>query len=175
LSTNVDTTDKVFRGIARGGGFVLLMMAMIGAFLAIQASPSLHKAGLSFFTTQDWNPDGGGSGILAVLTGTVLIALVAVAVALPLATGTALYISEYSPLWLRRARITAVDLMPAVPSVVYGSWGSSCSNGRRRAWPAGSLTGSAGSRSSGSTAPTGTMFSQPQDPRTYDYVNGRFG
>jgi phosphate transport system permease protein len=124
LQSNAGRTDKVFRGVARGGGGLLLViMALIGAFLAIQAIPSLRKAGFGFFTTQSWNPDGGGFGILAVLAGTTLIALVAVAVAVPLATGTALYISEYSPPWLRRFLISMVDLMAAVPSVVYGSWG----------------------------------------------------
>jgi phosphate transport system permease protein len=125
LQSNAGTTDKVFRGVARGGGgLVLAVMALIGAFLAIQAIPALHNAGFSFFTTQSWNPDGGGFGILAVLVGTMLIAVVAVAVAVPLAMGTALYISEYSPRPLRRTLISIVDLMAAVPSVVYGSWGA---------------------------------------------------
>jgi phosphate transport system permease protein len=125
LSTNPDGTDRTFRGVARSGGMlVLLLMTLVGTFLALRAASALKVAGLSFLTTQDWNPDGGGFGIAAVMVGTVLIAVVAVIVALPLAMGAALFISEYSPRWLRRTLITIVDLMAAVPSVVYGLWGA---------------------------------------------------
>jgi phosphate transport system permease protein len=125
LSTNPDGTDRTFRGVARGGGLlVLLLMTLVGTFLALRAASALKVAGFSFVTTQDWNPDGGGFGIAAVIVGTVLIAVVAVLVALPLAMGAALFISEYSPRWLRRTLITIVDLMAAVPSVVYGLWGA---------------------------------------------------
>src|SRR5262249_126224 len=76
-----------------------------------------------FITTQQWSPDGGRFGIAAVIVGTVLIALVAIATALPLAMGAALYISEYAPRQLRRTLIAMVDLMAAVPSVLFGLWG----------------------------------------------------
>ena len=62
-------------------------------------------------------------GVASVLIGTVLIALVAVAIALPLSMGTALFIVEVAPRWLRSSLVTLVDLMAAVPSVVYGLWG----------------------------------------------------
>jgi phosphate transport system permease protein len=124
LVANSGATDRAFRGIARGGGTVVLaIMALVGAFLAIRASQALSKAGTSFLTTQEWNPDSGHFGIAAVLVGTVLIAAVAIIVAVPLALGAALYISEYSPVWVRRWLISAIDLMAAVPSVVYGLWG----------------------------------------------------
>jgi phosphate transport system permease protein len=114
----------VFRGILRGGGtWVLVLMMMVGSFLAYRAWQALHKAGLSFLTTQAWNPDGGGFGIAAVTVGTVLIAIVAVLTAVPLAIGAALYINEYSPRGIQRFLISLVDLMAAVPSVVFGLWG----------------------------------------------------
>ncbi|HEY2794028.1 MAG TPA: phosphate ABC transporter permease subunit PstC [Micromonosporaceae bacterium] len=122
--SNPGASDRLFRGVARSGGsLVLVIMTAVGTFLAYRASKALHTAGFSFLTTQDWNPDGGKFGIAAVLVGTVLIALVAVCVAVPLAMAAALYISEYSPRGLRRWLITVVDLMAAVPSVVYGLWG----------------------------------------------------
>jgi phosphate transport system permease protein len=125
LVANPGPADRVFRGVARGGGsLVLVLMVMVGTFLAYRAWEALRRAGFSFVTTQDWNPDGGGFGIAAVIVGTVLIALVAILTAVPLAMGAALYISEYAPRWLRRTLIALVDLMAAVPSVVYGLWGA---------------------------------------------------
>jgi phosphate transport system permease protein len=100
------------------------VMVLVGAFLAVRASEALRKAGFSFITTQAWNPNGGGFGIAAVMVGTILIATVAIVVAIPLALGTALYISEYAPRQLQRMLITVIDLMAAVPSVVYGLWGA---------------------------------------------------
>jgi phosphate transport system permease protein len=115
LSSRLSTSDLAFRAVARGGGLaVLVLMVAVGAFLAYRATQALHKAGFSFLTTQDWNPDGGGFGIAAVMVGTILIALVAIAVAVPLAMGAALYISEYAPRRLQRLLITGIDLMAAV-------------------------------------------------------------
>ncbi|WP_432835306.1 phosphate ABC transporter permease subunit PstC [Dactylosporangium sp. CA-092794] len=125
LADNAGPADKVFRGVSRGGGsLVLVLMVLVGTFLAYRAWEALSRAGVSFITTEDWNPDGGGFGIAAVIVGTVLIALVAIVVAVPLAMGTALYISEYAPRWLKRTLVTVVDLMAAVPSVVFGLWGA---------------------------------------------------
>ena len=125
LKARLNPSDRVFRAIAKtGGAVVLMLMGLVGTFLAYRAWDALRKAGLSFITTQDWNPDGGGFGIAAVIVGTILIALVAVAVAVPLALATALYISEYAPRQIRRFLITLNDLMAAVPSVVYGLWGA---------------------------------------------------
>jgi phosphate transport system permease protein len=116
--------DRVFRAVARGGGgLVLAVMLLVGGFLLYRAWQALDRAGWSFLTTAAWEPDAGRFGIAAILLGTVLIALVATAVAVPLATGAALYISEYAPPRLRRTLISVVDLMAAVPSVVYGLWG----------------------------------------------------
>jgi phosphate transport system permease protein len=126
IRANPGPADRVFRGVARSGGAaVLVIMAMVGTFLAYRAWKALHKAGFSFVTTQEWSPEGGRFGIAAVMIGTILIACVAIVVALPLAMGAALYISEYSPRWIRSWLISVVDLMAAVPSVVFGLWGFS--------------------------------------------------
>jgi phosphate transport system permease protein len=118
-------SDRLFRGVARSGGLlVLVIMVMVGTFLTYRAWAALRKSGGSFITTQSWNPDGGGFGIAAIMVGTVLIAIVAVTVAIPLAVGAALYISEYAPRRIQRSLIGVVDLMAAVPSVVYGLWGA---------------------------------------------------
>ncbi|MCX4971858.1 phosphate ABC transporter permease subunit PstC [Streptomyces sp. NBC_00620] len=116
--------DRVFRGILRGGGgLVLAIMLLVGGFLTYRAWQALSDAKWDFVTTEAWEPEAHNFGIAAVLVGTILIALVAIVFAVPLALGTALYISEYAPPRMRQTLISVVDLMAAVPSVVYGLWG----------------------------------------------------
>lgn len=118
-------SDVTLRTVATGSGIVVLaIMTMVGAFLALRATEALGVARLDFVTEELWEPDAGRFGIAGVLLGTVLVGLVAVSFALPLAAGTALFISEYAPRRIERALISLVDLMAAVPSVVYGLWGA---------------------------------------------------
>jgi len=124
LTTLRDPADIAFRGIARAGGIIVLtIMSLVGLFLGFRAWQALSVSGFSFLTEQAWEPDSGRFGIAAVLVGTILIALVAVAIAVPLAIGTALYITEYAPRKAKQFLIGLVDLMAAIPSVVYGLWG----------------------------------------------------
>jgi phosphate transport system permease protein len=124
LRARLGASEHAFRATARGGGlFVLALMVLVGAFLTLRALQALKKAGFSFLTTQQWNPGAGGFGIAAVMVGTLLIAAVAILVAFPLALGTALYISEFAPHRLKRFMTLVVDLMAAVPSIVFGLWG----------------------------------------------------
>ena len=124
LTTLRDPADIVFRTVARSGGVIVLsIMLLVGVFLAFRASQALSVAGFSFLTEQAWEPDSGRFGIAAVIVGTILIALVAIVIAVPLAIGTALYITEYAPRWFRSILIGLVDIMAAIPSVVYGLWG----------------------------------------------------
>ncbi|MFI5754566.1 phosphate ABC transporter permease subunit PstC [Streptomyces sp. NPDC051569] len=116
--------DRIFRGQLTAAGIaVLAIMAAVGLFLLLRAGQALRVQGFSFLTTEQWQPDAQNFGIAAVLTGTVLIAAVAVVISVPLAVGTALFISEVAPRRLRRTLVAMVDLMAAVPSVVYGLWG----------------------------------------------------
>jgi len=125
LTGRLSTSDLAFRAVARSGGLlVLVLMVLVATFLSYRAANALRKAGFSFLTTQTWNPNGGGFGIAAVMVGTILIAVVAITVAVPLAVGAALYISEYAPRRIQRALIGVVDLMAAIPSVVFGLWGA---------------------------------------------------
>ena len=124
LTTLRDPADIAFRGVARAGGIIVLaIMSLVGVFLGFRAWQALSVSGFSFLIEQAWEPDSGKFGIAAVLFGTVLIALVAVIIAVPLALGTALYITEYAPRKIRQFLIGLVDLMAAIPSVVYGLWG----------------------------------------------------
>ncbi len=119
-------------------------------------------AKFSFLTTQAWQPDIHHFGIAGILTDTILIALVAVVIAVPIALGLALFISEIAPQRLKRTLVSLVDLMAAVPSVVYGLWALAVP---RRAGPSASRVGcrpgSAGSPSSRSTGPTRRTPSSP--------------
>lgn len=118
-------SDVGFRYLLLGGGvLVLAVMVLIGLFLMLRATEALEVAGLDFLTTEAWDPDGRNFGIAAVLTGTVLIGVTAIVIAVPLALGTALFISEYVPSRAKRFCVNLVDLMAAVPSVVYGLWGA---------------------------------------------------
>jgi phosphate transport system permease protein len=117
-------TDRVFGlSLTSAGIMALLIMGTVGLFLLVRGSGALADAGLRFLTTQGWDPDSHNFGIATVITGTLMIAAVAVALAVPIATGVALYISEYAPPTLRRLLVNMVDLMAAVPGVVYGLWG----------------------------------------------------
>ncbi len=119
-----DRGDIIYRTVARSGGIIVLaIMTAIGVFLALRAGQAIGKAGFSFVWTQAWEPDANHFGISAVLIGTLIIALVAIVIAVPLSLGTALYISEYAPRKLQRTLISLVDLMAAIPSVVFGLWG----------------------------------------------------
>jgi len=117
--------DQVFRSVSFGSGAVVLaVMTMVGVFLAYRAGQALSVAKLDFLTEPLWEPDTGRFGIASILLGTCLVGIVAVTVALPVAAGTALFISEYAPRPIERTLISLVDLMAAVPSVVYGLWGA---------------------------------------------------
>ena len=117
------TSDRVFFGFTRFGGLlVLAVFAAIGVFLAVQAYPAIKVAKFSFLTTQAWQPDIHHFGIAGILPLTIFIALVAVVIAVPVALGLSLYISEIAPQRIKRTLVSLVDLMAAVPSVVYGLW-----------------------------------------------------
>ncbi|NUQ31250.1 MAG: phosphate ABC transporter permease subunit PstC [Dermatophilaceae bacterium] len=124
LSTSRTGSDRAFRMSATAiGASVLAVTGGIGLFLAFQSVPTLRRYGFSFFTESQWQPEADVLGISAVLVGTVSIAGVALFFAFPLALATALYISEYAPPRMRGVLVSLVDLMAAVPSIVYGLWG----------------------------------------------------
>lgn len=124
LRPGISPGDRLFRGVMRCAGMVVLAVTGgIGVFLGVKSIPVFRDLGWSFFTTSQWNPETGKIGIAAVLVGTLELAAVAIIVAFPLALGLALFISEYARPGLRRALVALVDLMAAIPSVVYGLWG----------------------------------------------------
>ncbi|HXA28085.1 MAG TPA: phosphate ABC transporter permease subunit PstC [Candidatus Angelobacter sp.] len=118
--------DRFYRRLATGAGLsTLAILGIIGFFLLVKAWPALHSAGLKFLTTQSWQPDGlrHTFGIAAVMYWTVVIAVIALVVAVPLSIGGALFINEYAPRRIRNGLTSLVDLLAAIPSVIYGIWG----------------------------------------------------
>ncbi|WP_406496077.1 phosphate ABC transporter permease subunit PstC [Streptomyces sp. NBC_00846] len=119
--------DKIFLSLSRGSGILLLViMASIAAFLTYRAALAVSKDQGNFFTTFDWNPAGDPPvfGIAVLLFGTVVSSLIAMAIAVPVAVGIALFISHYAPRKLAAPLAYVVDLLAAVPSIVYGIWGA---------------------------------------------------
>lgn len=105
------------------GASVLVITGGVGIFLAVQTVPTLRTYGLDFLTSARWEPEVDMLGIAGVLVGTVSIALLAMSFAFPLALLTALFITEYAPPRIKSFLVSLVDLMAAIPSIVYGLWG----------------------------------------------------
>jgi phosphate transport system permease protein len=121
--------DRTFRRLATAAGAsTLLLLVVIGAFLFTQALPAFRDAGWSFFTQTEWMPPPRGSsstyGVAALVYWTVVIAAIAMVIAVPVSVAAALFITEYAPRWLRRPLTSLIDLLAAVPSLLYGMWGA---------------------------------------------------
>jgi phosphate transport system permease protein len=118
--------DGMFAGTARGSAlFLLLLMGAIVAFLITQAVHAISVDSSNFLTAFEWNPDDDPSvwGVALVAWGTLVTSLFALAIGGPIAVGAALFISQYAPRRLAQLLGYVVDLLAAVPSVVYGLWG----------------------------------------------------
>jgi phosphate transport system permease protein len=119
--------DRIFSGLSRGSGIALLViMAAIAAFLAVRAVVAINADDGNFLTTFEWNANADPPvfGIAVLLFGTVVSSVIAMALAVPIAVGIALFISHYAPRRLATPVAYLVDLLAAVPSIVYGLWGA---------------------------------------------------
>ncbi len=118
------TFDRAFRGLAFvAGALVLVILALIAVTMIVKAWPAFKYQGLSYFTGDVWDPQSGTFGTLAFAFGTVVVSAIAVVVAVPVSIGIALFTTEVAPAWLRTPITYVIDLLAAVPSVVYGLWG----------------------------------------------------
>ena len=119
--------DRRFNQVTMGAGIsVLVLLTLVGAFLLIQSSDALGETGIwTFLTRTEWRTDVTPAriGVLGLLAGTVLVALVAIAIAIPLSAFSALAITEYSTAKRRKWLTGVVDLLAAVPSLLFGLWG----------------------------------------------------
>lgn len=124
-ATRQTSGDRVFRFAATAATSVsLIIVAITFIFLLQESRPALESAGIwNFFTTSVWNPTVGHFGVLGLLEGTLIISAIAMVIALPLALGMALFINEYAPAVLRRILTSIIDLLAALPSLLFGIWG----------------------------------------------------
>ncbi|MFF3247645.1 phosphate ABC transporter permease subunit PstC [Streptomyces sp. NPDC002870] len=119
--------DRIFLGLSRGSGITLLViMAAIAGFLTYRAVLAISKDDANFLTTSEWNPAGSPPvfGIAVLAFGTVVSSVIAMLIAVPIAIGIALFISHYAPRKLAAPISYVVDLLAAVPSIIYGLWGA---------------------------------------------------
>ncbi|MCW2996797.1 MAG: pstC [Solirubrobacterales bacterium] len=117
--------DPLFRGgLTALAGLVLVLLAFFFIFLIVKARPALaHQGVFSFVFSNDWNPSKDVFGAWPLLAGTLITSATAMVIGVPIAVATALYITELSPARLRQPLTILVELLAAVPSVVYGLWG----------------------------------------------------
>ncbi len=116
--------DTAFRWLAfASAAIVLLVLALIALTMAGRAVPVLDRMGLEFFTSRRWSPADGRFGALPFLWGTLYTAAIAVALAVPVSLGVALFVTQVAPRWLRAPIVYLLDLLAVVPSVVFGLWG----------------------------------------------------
>ena len=130
ITTEPRFTDKVFRGVVTSGGLLAgLLLGLIGFFLVFNGFEAMRAAGLSFITGFDWvdaipeNGQAASYGIGAMLYGTIVTGILAMIMGVPVAVGTALFLSYYAPEWIKKPMVVVVDVMAAIPSIVYGLWG----------------------------------------------------
>ena len=116
--------DRIFGWAAKGAA--LLTLALLFAILmslTISAWPAIAKYGLGFLTSTTWDPVKEEFGGLVMIYGTIATSIIALLIAVPVSFGIALFLTELSPAWLKRPLGTAIELLAAVPSIVYGMWG----------------------------------------------------
>jgi phosphate transport system permease protein len=116
--------DTVFSVLAHAAAWLTLLL-LVGIILSlfVGALPAIKEFGLGFLTNAQWDPVQQKFGGLAMIYGTLASSLIALVIAVPVSFGIAVFLTELSPGWLRRPLGTAIELLAAVPSIVYGMWG----------------------------------------------------
>lgn len=116
-------SDEVFRNVIIGLSLVIVLVFVLSLYqLGSMSWPALSHFGLGFFTGSKWDPVAGVFGAAPMMLGTLVTSLAALAISVPLAIASSLFVTEYAPHWLRAPVAYLVDLLAAVPSVVYGFW-----------------------------------------------------
>jgi phosphate transport system permease protein len=129
MTTQVNATgarfiDNLFGWCARSAAIITLgLLFGIIISLIIGAWPSIAKNGLGFLVNAEWDPVKNQYGGLVMIYGTIATSIIALVIAVPVSFGIALFLTELSPAWLKRPLGTAIELLAAVPSIVYGMWG----------------------------------------------------
>jgi phosphate transport system permease protein len=116
--------DRLF-GLAARSFAILTLILLAGIILSLiyESWPSIREFGIGFVFSTDWDPPMEKFGALIPVYGTLVTSAIALLIAVPVSFGIALFLTELSPLWLRRPLGTAIELLAAIPSIVYGMWG----------------------------------------------------
>ena len=132
ITTDPRRSDKVFRGLVTAGGLSsLVILGLIAIFLGYRGFEVIVQEGFGFITNSDWsvtvdenaNVVDSNFGLAAMLVGTILCALVAVVIALPISVFSALFLNFYAPDKLKKFLVAIIDMMAAFPSILFGIWG----------------------------------------------------
>ena len=116
--------DGVYRFLTTAAAWAIpLLLGLITLEVVLAAWPAFETFGLSFLTSSEWDEVRGVFGAAPMIYGTVVSSVLALVLATPLALGVAIFLSEFAPSWLRTPVAFLVDLLAAIPSVVYGLWG----------------------------------------------------
>ncbi len=116
--------DFAFRNLTRGFAFlVLALLSGILVTLAIGSLPAIKAFGFGFLASSEWNPVTEKFGALVPIFGTVVTSFISLLIGIPISFGIAVFLTELSPPWLRRPIGTAIELLAAIPSIIYGMWG----------------------------------------------------
>jgi phosphate transport system permease protein len=116
--------DTLFKYVTRTFAFLVFsLLATIMISLIDGSQDTLSKYGASFLWTDEWDPVQGEFGALVPVMGTLLTSFVALAIAIPVSFGIAMFLTELAPAWIRRPIGTAIEMLAAIPSIIYGMWG----------------------------------------------------
>lgn len=116
--------DLLFKNLTRTFAFlVFILLAAIMVSLIYGSRQSISEYGFSFLWTNDWNPVEDSYGALVPIVGTLLTSVIALIIAVPISFGIAMFLTELAPNWLKRPLGTAIEMLAAIPSIIYGMWG----------------------------------------------------
>jgi phosphate transport system permease protein len=116
--------DRFFHGLTLAmAALMLLVLCGVIAVLVIGSLPALRRFGVGFLTSDAWNPVTETFGAVTAIYGTLVTSAIAMLIGIPIAFGVALFITELSPIWLKRPLGTMIELLAAIPSIIYGIWG----------------------------------------------------
>ena len=116
--------DALFRNLTRFFAFMVFsLLAAIIISLAINSSATLEKFGFGFLVNENWDPVKEDFGALVPIIGTLVTSAIALTIAIPVSFGISIFLTELSPVWLRRPLGTAIEMLAAIPSIIYGMWG----------------------------------------------------
>jgi phosphate transport system permease protein len=122
--TNNALMDALFKNATRLSAFLVLsLLAAILVSLVFGSQITLEKYGFDFLWSSEWDPVNNEYGALVPIVGTLVTSFIALIIAVPVSFGIAMFLTELSPTWLRRPLGTAIEMLAAIPSIIYGMWG----------------------------------------------------